>query len=142
MITIPKIIEHYIDNLTDEERDRIITAEAFKTGGGYKEGQKGGVKTYKRVKRTAITPNFKIGKVLEEEDKTIVIPETPTTGCLIDHAKAGTSTEGYATVGCAFDDFYVAHKDVAIRLIKEYAAKKNRIVLPKQAEREIYAMEG
>jgi len=140
-IQLPKIIKTYLDGLNDEQRDRVIAAEAFKVGGGYRPGQKGGLRDIVKVRQQAMDMDFTPGAML----KTVVIgqevPDSPNVGCLIDHATAGTSTAGYSTVGSAFDTFYRAHGAAAIREIKTYAARLNRIELPVEYETETWTRE-
>jgi hypothetical protein len=118
----------------------VITAEAFKVGGGYKQGQKGGPRTIQRKKRVLMDLQFQPIKTLEIEEKTIIVPDTQTEGCLIDHAKAGSTKDEYGTVGQCFDQFYTAHGDKAIRAIKQYAAERNKIELPLHVQQEEWAM--
>lgn len=139
---LPQQIRQYLDGLTDEQRDRVITAEAFKVGGGYQKGQKGGLKTITRKKRVLMDLSFQPIKTLATETRTIEVPDTPTIGCLIDHATAGTSTDGYSTVGSCFDRFYGAYGDGAIRAIKTHAARLNKIELPLHVQQEEWEHAG
>ena len=112
-IKIPQIIMDYIDVLTDVERDRIIEATNFKVGGGYKSGER--IKKVRAVMGEDLRPREVETKKIQGESE----------GCLIDHAKAGTSQTGYHTVGVAFDSFYKKHGEKAIEAIKEYAGRRN-----------------
>jgi hypothetical protein len=133
-VEIPKLITDYIDNLTDEERDRIIQAHAFNVGGG---GLKEKVTKGRRIR--AFLDDM-LRPIKTETEPGTVLGDT---GCLIDHAKAGKSTVGYGTVGRAFDDFYRTHSEEAIRAIKAYAARKNGVLItpspevPKVAPRQL-----
>ena len=142
-LQLPERIKHYLDKLDDVQRDRVIEAESFKIGGGYRKGHPGnpggGVVTRTKVQRQRMGLDFTPGEVLVRREYTFIEPSTPaspTTGCLIDHATAGTSTAEYGTVGSEFDSFYREHGPDAIRAIKMYAARLNKIELPVHVEQE------
>src|SRR5690606_1667488 len=122
---VPQVIREYLDSLTDEERDRVIQATSFKIGGGYKPER-----TVLRAKQQEINSDWTIGKPITPPEERYV----PATGCLIDHATSGTSTEGYSIVGVAFDNFYKRYGNRAIVAIKQYAARRNGIEIPATVE--------